>query len=155
MELPAPAPVFIVIDRDRFRLRHYSIGNQQRVRVREFPIATGVVGRTTPRGEYRVVNKSVTPAWQAPAWAEGRDDEGNAIAGQVFEFEDDHNPFAGGFISIDDGDDANDNSGVGIHGTKFDPRVGTRASHGCVRMRTDDFRGIYEKVPKGTVVVIC
>jgi hypothetical protein len=49
------------------------------------------------------------------------------LRGQVLPFDDERNPFAGGFIDLGGTD------GVGIHGTKFDPALGTKASHGCVR----------------------
>lgn len=153
MALPPLVPVFITIDRVRFQLRLYRAKGGS-VSVHEYPIATGVAGRETPPGEYRVVGHSRTPDWLAPPWAEAVDELGVPIAGRVFPFESPHNPFAGGFISLDDGDPDNDNSGIGIHGTKFDPRVGTQASHGCVRVRTEDFLRIYGRALVGSVVVI-
>lgn len=165
MALPDLAPAVIVVNRAvftmkliRYRIQSNAstIGPAYTIRAFEqsFSIAVGAVGHRTVPGEYRVVGKSATPAWRAPDWAEGVDDEGVPIAGQVFEFDEARNPFAGGFISFEDNDPENDNEGQGFHGVKFDPQLGQRASHGCVRMDTDDFKSIYEKVPIGTLVVI-
>lgn len=119
----------------------------------EFQIAIGVVGHHTRQGEYTVRSKSRTPAWLAPDWAQG-EFLGKPVAGNEWSIDSPINPFEGGFISFEDDDPDNDNEGQGFHGTKFDPLIGTRASHGCVRMRTPDFLSIYDRVEVGTPVVI-
>ena len=43
---------------------------------------------------------------------------------------------------------------VYIHGTKHEDKVGTAASHGCVRMRNEDVIELFELVDEGTPVVI-
>ena len=43
---------------------------------------------------------------------------------------------------------------VYIHGTKHEHKVGTAASHGCVRMRNEDVIELFEMVDEGTPVVI-
>jgi lipoprotein-anchoring transpeptidase ErfK/SrfK len=43
---------------------------------------------------------------------------------------------------------------VYIHGTKHEDKVGTAASHGCVRMRNEDVIELFEIVDEGTPVVI-
>ena len=43
---------------------------------------------------------------------------------------------------------------VYIHGTKHEDKVGTPASHGCVRMRNEDVIELFEMVDEGTPVVI-
>ena len=45
-------------------------------------------------------------------------------------------------------------SGVGIHGTADEAWIGTRASHGCIRMRVADVIDLYPRVPVGTPVLI-
>jgi len=42
----------------------------------------------------------------------------------------------------------------GIHGTIFDESIGSAASHGCIRMLSDDAAELYRIVPLGTEVVI-
>jgi lipoprotein-anchoring transpeptidase ErfK/SrfK len=41
-----------------------------------------------------------------------------------------------------------------IHGTKHEHKIGTVASHGCVRMRNADVIELFEMVDEGTPVVI-
>ena len=43
---------------------------------------------------------------------------------------------------------------VYIHGTKHEEKIGTVASHGCVRMRNADVIELFEMVDEGTPVVI-
>jgi lipoprotein-anchoring transpeptidase ErfK/SrfK len=43
---------------------------------------------------------------------------------------------------------------VYIHGTQHEDRIGTAASHGCVRMRNADVIELFEMVDEGTPVVI-
>ena len=45
-------------------------------------------------------------------------------------------------------------NGVGIHGTSQEWSIGTRASHGCIRMRVADVIDLYPRVPVGTPVLI-
>lgn len=42
----------------------------------------------------------------------------------------------------------------GIHGTLFDESIGTAASHGCIRMYSEDVKELYGMVDVGTTVVI-
>ena len=41
-----------------------------------------------------------------------------------------------------------------IHGTNAESKLGTPASHGCVRMANQDMIDLYDAVPAGTEVVI-
>jgi len=43
---------------------------------------------------------------------------------------------------------------VYIHGTQHEDKIGTAASHGCVRMRNADVIELFEMVDEGTPVVI-
>ena len=43
---------------------------------------------------------------------------------------------------------------VYIHGTKHEDKIGTAASHGCVRMRNADVIELFEMVDEGTPVII-
>ena len=43
---------------------------------------------------------------------------------------------------------------IGIHGTIFPESIGTRSSEGCVRMRNDDIRALYEHCYIGMPVTI-
>jgi lipoprotein-anchoring transpeptidase ErfK/SrfK len=63
------------------------------------------------------------------------------------------NPFDGGFIALS-GHPSTRGDGVGFHGTKFDPQLGTRASHGCIRMAVPDFLNAWERIPNGANVTV-
>jgi lipoprotein-anchoring transpeptidase ErfK/SrfK len=41
-----------------------------------------------------------------------------------------------------------------IHGTKHEDKIGSPASHGCIRMRNDDVVELFELVDETTPVVI-
>ncbi|HEX4640792.1 MAG TPA: L,D-transpeptidase [Chthoniobacterales bacterium] len=43
---------------------------------------------------------------------------------------------------------------VYIHGTNHEDKIGTAASHGCVRMRNADVIELFERVEEGTLVEI-
>jgi lipoprotein-anchoring transpeptidase ErfK/SrfK len=139
----------VVVDRDAFRLRVYAWSERRNRFRREatYRIAVGAVGYATPEGPYVVTGRSREPDWLAPSWADPD------VAGKVIPFQDPRNPFAGGFVSLG-GHPSTDGDGVGFHGTRFDPQLGTRASHGCVRMDVDDLLDLWDRVPVGTNVYV-
>jgi lipoprotein-anchoring transpeptidase ErfK/SrfK len=44
--------------------------------------------------------------------------------------------------------------GVGVHGTSDDASIGSRASHGCIRMHVPDVEELYDQVPVGAPIYI-
>lgn len=142
-------PVFLDVDRDRFMLSLWKMGLNRKYRLKErYPIAVGAIGHATPTGPYFIVARSRTPDWL------GSD-------GRVYHYEEPWtgtpgnlgNPFDGGFISLG-GNPKKAAFGVGIHGVKFPPRLGERASHGCIRMETQEFLDLWGRVPNGALVFI-
>ena len=133
-------PARIIVDRDRFRLflYHWNHRTNRYRRTKTYKIAVGAVGTATPPGPYIVYAKSTWPDWKSPD-------------GRIYEYTDKRNPFDGGFIALG-GHPSTRGDGVGLHGTKFPPKVGTRASHGCIRMLTGDFLDVYERVTVGMAV---
>jgi lipoprotein-anchoring transpeptidase ErfK/SrfK len=127
----------LTIDRDNFRLRLFK-GLKFR---KSYGIAVGMAGLDTPAGRYAIQNKQVNPAWHVPnsAWA-------GSLAGQVIPGGAPNNPLRARWLGI-----AN---GVGIHGTAEDWSIGTRASHGCIRMHVSDVIDLYSRVPVGAAVLI-
>ncbi len=127
----------VTIDRPNFKLRLF--------KGLKFPkcygIAVGMAGLETPAGRYAIQNKQVNPAWHVPnsAWA-------GALAGQVIPGGAPNNPLKARWLGI-----AN---GVGIHGTAEDWSIGTRASHGCIRMHVSDVIDLFRRVPVGSPVLI-
>lgn len=127
----------ITIDRPNFRLRVF-----RRLRlVKTYPIAVGKVGLETPRGLYHVHNKAVDPDWYVPnkKWA-------GDLAGKVIPGGTAQNPIKARWLGLVDG--------VGIHGTDDEASIGSRASHGCIRMRIRDVKRLYEITGVGTPVFI-
>lgn len=128
----------ITVDRDSFRLRLF-----KRLRIsRRYDIAVGMAGYETPRGLFRIQNKAVNPAWTKPYsdWVPP-DERGDVVPGG-----DPSNPLRARWLGI--------YSGVGIHGTSEEWSIGSRASHGCIRMRVADVLDLYDRVPVGTPVLI-
>lgn len=110
-----------------------------------FDVTVGKLGSETPHGMYFVKGKSRTPAWKVPK----DEDYSPDMWGRIIPFDDPGNPFEGGFLSL-----GGKEMGIGIHGTKFDPQVGTASSHGCIRMRTDEFLKIYDLASINTLVYL-
>ncbi len=59
-------------------------------------------------------------------------------------------PFGGCFMLLD----TPGFSGIGMHGTNNPKSIGTRCSHGCIRMYCDDARAVLKLVKVGTPVTI-
>jgi lipoprotein-anchoring transpeptidase ErfK/SrfK len=127
----------LTIDRNNFKLRLF-----KRLKLsKTYPIAVGMAGLDTPAGLYHIQNKEVNPAWHVPnsSWA-------GSLAGQTIPGGAPNNPLKARWLGI-----AN---GVGIHGTAEDWSIGTRASHGCIRMHVSDVIDLFDRVPIGTPVLI-
>ena len=127
----------LTVDGDHFKLRLF-----KRLRhVKTSGIAVGMAGLSTPAGQFSITEKQVNPAWHVPnaAWA-------GSLAGQVIPGGAPNNPLKARWLGIRDG--------VGIHGTAEDWSIGSRASHGCIRMHVNDVIALYPRVPVGTPVLI-
>jgi lipoprotein-anchoring transpeptidase ErfK/SrfK len=127
----------LTIDRSGFRLRLFKNLKLSK----SYGIAVGAPGYATPTGSYSIQNKAVNPAWSAPdsPWAGAYRNE--VVAGGAPD-----NPLKARWMGIV--------GGVGIHGTAAEYSIGTRASHGCIRMRVSDVIDLYDRVPVGTPVLI-
>ncbi|MDX6723877.1 MAG: hypothetical protein QOD44_2694 [Solirubrobacteraceae bacterium] len=127
----------ITIDRPNFKLRLFKGLKFSK----SYGIAVGMAGLETPPGRYSIANKQINPAWHVPnsAWA-------GSLAGQVIPGGAPNNPLKARWMGI-----AN---GVGIHGTAESWSIGTRASHGCIRMHVPDVIDLFRRVPVGAPVLI-
>lgn len=136
-ELAGRYATVITIDRSTFKLRLF-----KRLKLsRTYGIAVGAAGFDTPGGIYAITNKTVNPAWSAPnkPWA-------GLYRGRTVPGGSPENPLKARWLGIADG--------VGIHGTGDSGSIGTRASHGCIRMRVPEVIDLYPRVPLGTPVLI-
>src|SRR5688500_8714217 len=116
----------LTIDRGGFRLRLF-----KRLRYdRSYPIAVGAAGFDTPSGLFNVISKQVNPAWHAPnrPWA-------GSYAGRTVPGGAPDNPLKARWLGV--------TGAVGIHGTAEPWSMGTRASHGCIRMLVPDVIDLY------------
>ena len=127
----------ITISQSTFTLRLF-----KNLKVRKtYKVAVGQPQYPTPRGRFAIQNKQVNPTWSVPnsPWA-------GELAGTVVTGGSAANPLKARWMGI-----AN---GVGIHGTGEDGSIGTRASHGCIRMHVSDVIDLFPRVPVGTPVLI-
>jgi L,D-transpeptidase-like protein len=125
----------IVIRRESMRLYLY-----RNVRfVRRFAIAVGMPAYPTPLGRWSVVMMERHPTWNPPnsPWAAGL---GPVPPGPA-------NPLGTRWIGLSA-------AGIGVHGTPQPWTVGTRASHGCIRMYMREVEWLFERVRIGTPVFI-
>jgi lipoprotein-anchoring transpeptidase ErfK/SrfK len=115
--------------------------------IAEYPAAHGTSDHPTPKGYFVVMRKAKDPDWRPPDsdWVgpELRDENG---VPKVIPGGDPANPIRGAFLDL--------GNGIGIHGTLKLESLGSRASHGCVRVSEDDAYELYRRVPVGSVVHI-
>ena len=102
-------------------------------------IASGSHEHPTPVGRYYIYEKVYHPTWLPPKsdWAK---DAKPIPPGPG-------NPLGTRWLGFDWG-------GVGIHGTNAPWTVGSAASHGCLRMVTEQVEELYELVEVGTPVIV-
>ena len=134
---PASYSSIIVIRRGSHTLSLY----RRTTFVRRLGVAVGQPAYPTPTGRYSIQDKQVNPAWTAPnsPWA-------GELAGTTTPGGSAANPLRARWMGI-----AN---GVGIHGTSQEYSIGSRASHGCIRMRIPDAEWLFDRVSVGTPVFI-
>ena len=108
---------------------------------KSYKVAVGMPAYPTPTGSFRVQNKQVNPTWSVPnsPWA-------GELAGSRIPGGSAANPLKARWIGV--------SGSVGIHGTGDEWSIGSRASHGCVRMRVADVIALYPRVPVGARVFI-
>jgi lipoprotein-anchoring transpeptidase ErfK/SrfK len=127
----------ITIDRGNFKLRLFKKLKLSKT----YGVAVGMPAYPTPTGLFSIANKAVNPAWTAPnsPWA-------GAYANETVPGGSAENPLKARWMGIV--------NGVGIHGTGAPGSIGSRASHGCIRMTVPDVVDLYPRVPVGTPVLI-
>ena len=89
--------------------------------VRTYKVAVGQPGYPTPNGRFAIQSKQIDPVWSVPnsPWA-------GELAGTTVGGGSAANPLKARWLGV--------SGSVGIHGTGQDYSIGTRASHGCIRM---------------------
>jgi lipoprotein-anchoring transpeptidase ErfK/SrfK len=127
----------VTVNRSTFKLRLFKGYKLSKT----YSVAVGAEGFDTPARLYNVTSRQVNPPWTAPnkPWA-------GLYAGRTVGGGSAENPLKARWLGLADG--------VGIHGTGDEGSIGSRASHGCIRMRVRDVIDLYPRVPLGTPVLI-
>jgi lipoprotein-anchoring transpeptidase ErfK/SrfK len=108
---------------------------------KSYKVAVGQPAYPTPRGLFAIQSKQVNPTWSVPNSPWAGELAGTSVGGGSAA-----NPLKARWMGI--------TGSVGIHGTGLDASIGTRASHGCIRMHVWDVIALYNRVPIGTPVLI-
>jgi lipoprotein-anchoring transpeptidase ErfK/SrfK len=124
----------VVIDRGNFRLTYWKAGKRI-----AFPIAVGSPDHPTPTGDFAIIQKQTNPTWFPPdsPWAAGLGPVPPGVS----------NPLGTRWMGTSA-------PAIGMHGTPTSSSIGTRASHGCIRMYIHDAERLYDLVDIGTPVYI-
>lgn len=97
----------------------------------------------TPRGEFRILAKLVSPVWRKPDWAfieEGKQPpEDPAARLEEGVLGDYALAFGNGYF---------------IHGTLYTRLIGKNVTHGCIRLGDRDLETLFKRVHLGTPVLI-
>jgi lipoprotein-anchoring transpeptidase ErfK/SrfK len=125
----------VVIHRGAVGLRLYRGESLKRT----MPVAVGTPGHPTPAGRFEIVDMQRNPTWYPPdsRWAEGL---GPVSPGRG-------NPLGTRWMGISA-------PAIGMHGTPQPETLGTRASHGCIRLSIPNAEWLYNLVELGTPVKI-
>jgi lipoprotein-anchoring transpeptidase ErfK/SrfK len=123
----------LVVDLSEAKVYSYW-GNQL---IASYPVAVGQTGWETPTGTFKVLHMQKNPIWKQPI-------TGDLIPAGP------NNPLGDRWIGFwSDG-----RHQIGFHGTNKEQLVGQAVSHGCLRMRNNDIRALYQQVNLGTRVVV-
>jgi lipoprotein-anchoring transpeptidase ErfK/SrfK len=136
-ELAKAYPSVITIDQSSFKLRLF-----KRLKlVKRYGVAVGMADYPTPSGRFAIQSKQVNPTWTAPNSPWAGEMAGQQVAGGAAD-----NPLKARWMGV--------SGAVGIHGTGQPWTIGTRASHGCIRMTVPDVIDLFSRVDIGTPVLI-
>lgn len=128
------APPTVLVNRNAFQLTLFAKGKR-----RSFRVAVGQPAYPTPQGTYNIVNKIQNPTWTPPnsTWAAGIAPVPPGPS----------NPLGTRWMGFD-------RNLIGIHGTPNQGSLGTRASHGCIRMSIPEVEWLFRELEVGSKVVV-
>ena len=157
---PAPAsvtaapdnkPVLTAVPANSSRLVFHVNTKESYLEVRDgerlvacFPITPGSTAIPTPKGNWKVVAKTLLPSfrWDKSVLLYGKRSK------DAYELPPGpNNPVGITWIALD-------RPGIGMHGTASPDTIGRSASHGCIRLSNWDAFKVYGMVARGTQVVI-
>jgi len=112
----------------------------QNVFVKSYKVGIGMPGHETPVGLWRakVGGKMIKPTWT--------DQE----TGRTYHADDPDYPLGSGWIALDGIDNRTRGiEGIAIHGTKDENTIGTKSSHGCIRLYNGELTEVYDMIEAG------
>jgi L,D-transpeptidase ErfK/SrfK len=98
----------------------------------------------TPKGEFKILNKTVNPVWKKPDWAFVEEGLKVPSANHPSRFE--YGVLGDYSLSIGDG--------YLLHGTLYQRFLGLPVTHGCVRLNDENLELVYKSLPIGSKVYI-
>jgi lipoprotein-anchoring transpeptidase ErfK/SrfK len=123
----------LVVDLSDRRVYVYREGKK----VANYAVAVGQRGWETPHGNFKVLQMQRHPKWRQP------------ITGEIIESGPD-NPLGDYWVGFW----TEGAYQIGFHGTNQESLVGKPVSHGCLRMRNQDIKRLYQQVSLGTPVSV-
>jgi len=136
----APIRNGIVINLAEMRLYLFSLNRSQAVTT--FPVGIGDFGKDTPLGTYSIVEKIKNPAWHVPPSIRKEKPHLPPVVAPGPD-----NPMGSRALRLS-------RTTLLIHGTDSPWGIGTRNSHGCIRLYEEDITRLYRMVDYGTPVAI-
>ena len=136
----APIGKGIVVNIAEMRLFVFSLDRSPTVTT--FPIGIGDQGMETPVGTFTVIEKIRNPAWNVPESIRKEQPDLPAVVPPGPD-----NPMGSHALRLSD-------RTLLIHGTDRPWGIGTRSSHGCIRLYQEDIARLFGMVRRGTPVAI-
>lgn len=123
-------------------MRLYLFGRNASRTITTFPVGIGDEGKETPVGTFTVIEKITDPAWHVPASIRKEKPDLPAVVPPGPD-----NPMGSRALRLS-------NRAILIHGTDRPWGIGTRNSHGCIRLYEEDIARLFRMVGRGTRVTI-
>lgn len=98
----------------------------------------------TPKGEFKILNKTKDPVWKKPDWAFV--EEGLPVPSYNHPSRFEYGVLGDYSLSLGDG--------YLIHGTLFQRFLGLPVTHGCIRLNDENLELVYKSLPMGSKVYI-
>jgi L,D-transpeptidase YbiS len=98
----------------------------------------------TPKGEHRILGKTVNPVWKKPDWAFV--EEGLPVPPMNHPSRFEYGVLGEYSLSLGDG--------YLIHGTLYQRFIGLPVTHGCIRLNKDNLAIVYKKLHVGSKVYL-
>lgn len=138
-------PFHARVDKSEYRMDILLTGpDGAPIYVRSFPVGVGQEDSTPPgRWVIEPGRKVTNPSWRNPRTSE------------YYTSDDPKNPIGEYWLALEGADSSTASlPGYGIHGTIDPDSIGSQASMGCIRLRDDDIKLVYEMLVEGESTVL-